>query len=90
MKTLPDNITEYKRTKVFTEKTIPKALLNFHNTKEGVWGVITVEQGQLEYQIVDTVEKYILSPQQSGIVEPTVVHKIKPLGKVLVYVIFYR
>jgi len=37
--------------KVFTATTIPKGLLNRHNTKVGTWGVLTIFRGSLEYKI---------------------------------------
>ena len=38
MKTLPNNVTAYKKTPVFDETIIPKGLLTSHQTKAGVWG----------------------------------------------------
>lgn len=42
MKQLPVNVTAYKRTATFTEKSIPAELLKSHNTKAGVWGKIVI------------------------------------------------
>ena len=53
MKSLPDHVQRYKSTPVFTEETVPKGLLKDHNTKNGVWGLICIEQGELEYIIED-------------------------------------
>ena len=89
MKQLPDHVKAYKRTPDFDENTVPAGLLKNHNTKAGVWGVINVQEGKLEYTIVnDSVE--ILSPSCYGIVEPEVVHHIKPLGAVSFFVEFYK
>ncbi len=91
MNTLPDNVTAYKRTPEFTELTVPKGLLKDHQTKEGVWGKITILEGGLEYTIIEPEFEIIeLSPDRHGIVEPTILHHIKPLGKVRFYVEFYR
>ncbi len=52
-------------------------------------GLIQVENGQLEYTI-ENKEVHILTPEKSGVVEPTVTHHVKPLGEVLFSVEFYR
>lgn len=90
MKSLPDTVAPYQRTKTFTEDTVPKGLLTDHTTKAGIWGVITVEWGVLEYSIPGTGETVTLDPTQQGIIEPEVVHRVKPLGEVAFYVEFCR
>ncbi len=89
MKSLPKNVTAYKRTPAFTQETVPKGLLNNHSTKDGVWGVIHIEEGELEYTIENN-ETYILTKDKSGVVEPEILHHIKPLGKVSFSVEFYK
>lgn len=89
MKTIPKNLKAYKRTPLFTEESIPAALLNKHNTKAGVWGLINVEEGELEYQI-ENGGSYILSASCPGVVEPEVFHHVRPLGKVSFFVEFYQ
>eukprot|EP00532_Pseudo-nitzschia_australis_P008665 CAMPEP_0168177906 /NCGR_PEP_ID=MMETSP0139_2-20121125/8764_1 /TAXON_ID=44445 /ORGANISM="Pseudo-nitzschia australis, Strain 10249 10 AB" /LENGTH=201 /DNA_ID=CAMNT_0008097109 /DNA_START=104 /DNA_END=709 /DNA_ORIENTATION=+ len=55
MPILPKNAVKYsqvpKEGNVFTETTIPKGLLNRHNTKAGTWGVIKILKGSLHYNI---------------------------------------
>ena len=89
MKKLPDNVVAYQRTNLFTQDSGPPGLLKNHSTKEGVWGLIQVENGQLEYTI-ENKDVHILTPEKSGVVEPTVTHHVKPLGEVLFSVEFYR
>jgi tellurite resistance-related uncharacterized protein len=89
MKQLPDNVKAYKRTPTFTEETVPEGLLNNHNTKAGVWGLIQIEEGKLEYTI-ENEEVYILTKENHGIVEPGILHHIKPLGKVFFSIEFYK
>ena len=89
MKKLPDNVVAYQRTKLFTQDSVPPGLLKNHSTKEGVWGLIQIENGQLEYTI-ENKDVHILTPEKSGVVEPTVTHHVKPLGEVLFSVEFYR
>lgn len=91
MKALPFNVIAYKKTPVFTQETVPAALLKQHTTKEGSWAKIWVISGQIEYQIlVDPPEEHLLTPDLPGIVEPQTPHQVKPLGPVEFYVEFYR
>ena len=91
MKDLPTNVSAYKNTPEFTEETIPVGLLKDHNTKAGVWGKIVILSGELEYTIQEPeVEVIVLCDSNHGVVEPTILHHIKPLGSVRFYVEFYR
>lgn len=91
---LPDGAEPYKRTPTFTEVSVPSGLLNDHSTKEGVWGLIHVERGQLSYVVTDprrTATERILTPDTPpGVVEPTILHHVAPLGAVSFHVQFYR
>ena len=53
MVTLPPGVQPYRRTDVFTELTVPVALLKAHTTKEGAWALIHVLEGRLAYRIDD-------------------------------------
>lgn len=90
MKSLPDNVVAYKKTPEFDESSLPKGLLNNHQTKEGVWGKIILLEGKLLYTINEPKEEIYLDANNFGVVEPTVYHQVKPLGKVRFYVEFYR
>lgn len=91
MKQLPADVVPYKHTPEFTEETIPAGLLSAHQTKESVWARIVVLEGQLQYTINEPErEVIILSRERHGVVEPTVLHEVKPLGKVRFYVEFHR
>ncbi len=91
MKQLPKNVALYKRTPEFNEQTVPPGLLHGHQTKESVWGKILVLEGKLQYTInKQKKEVIILDPDNIGVVEPTVSHEVKPLGKVRFYVEFHR
>ena len=89
MKKIPDGVTAFRRTDLFTQDTVPKGLLKNHSTKEGVWGHIQVEKGTLEYTIGDG-EVHILTPGRNGVIEPKVIHHVKPLGEVSFFVEFHR
>lgn len=96
MKSLPENVAPYHRTDLFDETTVPAGLLKDHTTKDGVWGLIQVAAGRLEYVIEAdaaanrSAEIHILEPGTDGVVEPTVKHRVRPLGPVKFYVEFLR
>lgn len=90
MKTIPATATAYKQTTTFTQDTLPAGLRSAHRTAEGVWGRITVLDGALHYEILEPYESQVLTPEMSGVVEPTVPHQVTPLGEVKFFVEFYR
>ncbi len=79
----------YRSTPVFDENTLPQALRKNHNTKQGVWGVIRVLEGQVRLNIVDPPSEIILSPDQPGAVLPQQLHYVTPLGAMRMRVDFY-
>lgn len=91
---IPAGYESYGRTTVFTETTVPVALLKAHTTKEGAWALIQVLEGRLSYRVVDPrVEsrEEVLTPEGTpGVIEPTILHVVQPLGKVRFYVEFFR
>ena len=91
MKTIPQNCKPYKRTPVFSESSVPAGLLRAHQTKVGTWGSIVVVEGQLLYRVLEPeTTEYLLDSQQSGVVEPGVLHEVEPQGNVRFFVEFYR
>ena len=91
MKELPANVPSYRKTPEFDESSIPRGLLKAHQTKEGVWGKITVSKGKLECKINDPeTEIVILDKNRYGVVEPTILHEVKAIGKVKFHVEFYK
>ncbi|MET0377423.1 MAG: DUF1971 domain-containing protein [Spongiibacteraceae bacterium] len=91
MKPLPETVVAYKRTPEFDESSVPNGLLKSHQTKENVWGKIVVLEGALQYSILQPeLEVMLLDANNYGVVEPTVLHEVKPVGNVRFYVEFYR
>ncbi|MCB0272068.1 MAG: DUF1971 domain-containing protein [Bdellovibrionales bacterium] len=89
MRTLPADVKKYHQSDLFNEKTVPDRLLKMHDTKANTWAVICVQQGKLEYTILESNQSYVLTPTKKGIVAPEQEHKIKPLGEVEFYIEFY-
>ena len=91
MKLIPETVKAYKKTPVFNEETVPKGLLKDHRTQKDVWGKINILEGELVYTIhSDPPETATLTPDHPGVVEPEMLHYIKPNGKVSFYVEFYK
>lgn len=92
--TLPPGVKPYARTGEFSETSVPRALLKAHSTRDGAWALIHVLQGKLAYRITDPrrpAQEWILSPEEPpGVVEPTILHEVAPLGAVRFYVEFHR
>ena len=90
MKTLPPGLQFTRRTPEFTEAAVPAGLLHEHRTRPGIWGVIQVLEGTLEYHILEPLEeRHRLTPGHPGIVEPTMKHQVAPLGPVRFFVEFH-
>ena len=91
---LPENVLPLRRTPTFTESTVPLGLLKAHSTKEGSWGLIHVLEGALAYRLCDPrraqAETTLTPDGAPGVVEPTILHEVEPLGRVQFYVEFHR
>jgi hemoglobin len=91
---LPDDARPYRRTPVFTQDTVPAALLRAHTTKEGTWALIRVLEGRLAYRVCDPrrpASEVVLTPlTKAGVIEPTIAHLVEPLGAVRFYVEFHQ
>lgn len=91
MKVLPSTVSPYRQTPEFDENSVPAGLLKSHSTKMGVWGKIIVLDGKLLYRILEPdIEEIMLTPETSGVVEPTVKHEVVPVQSVRFYVEFYQ
>ena len=88
---LPESYTASRRTSTFDEASIPAGLLRRHTTRRGIWALIHVARGRLEYRVeapFDTRE--ILEPGVPGVVLPEVEHCVAPLGAVSFCVEFWH
>lgn len=91
MKQLPAHVKAYQCSPEFTEESVPASLLRAHQLKEAVWAKIIVLEGKLQYTINEPETEVIMLDETCyGVVEPVVLHEVKPLGKVRFYVEFYR
>ena len=91
---LPEGVEHYRSTADFTEASLPAALRRDHVTKDGAWGLIRVAEGRLAYRITDPrrepAEAVLAPDAPPGVIEPTMLHHVEPLGPVRFRVEFYR
>lgn len=87
---IPAGYVVSRRTPVFTQETVPPALLSAHQTKGGAWALIHVLEGKLRYCVETPPSESILAPGQPGVIEPEVRHRVEPIGPVRFYLEFHR
>ncbi len=88
---LPAGFVAYRRTPIFDETSVPRALLSRHGTKTGIWARIHVLEGRLRYRLHEPFgEEQVLEPTTPGVVLPGVEHDVTPLGAVRFFVEFHR
>ena len=90
MPVLPAGLREYKRTASFSEAEVPAGLLRDHGTKAGVWALIVIEAGALEYTLEKPLQTFLLTPEVPGVIPPLVPHRVKLRGPVSFHVEFLR
>ena len=88
MPVLPEAAQEYRRSATFTEDSVPAGLLRDHGTKPGVWALIVLESGQLDYTFESPFRTFLLSPERPGIIPPEVPHHVSVIGPVRFHVEF--
>jgi tellurite resistance-related uncharacterized protein len=89
---MPAGYAPYNRTATFTQATIPKGLLHQHQTKPGVWAVLHVTSGALEFLETEGSgeSKQRVSSGQRATIRPGVEHRVLPLEDVEFCVEFWR
>jgi tellurite methyltransferase len=88
---LPDGYAPYRRTPDFSEQSVPAALLADHSTKRGVWGLIHVSSGRLEYHVQSPPERSeVVVPGTPGVIAPEVKHRVACPEPVAFFVEFWR
>ncbi len=90
-RTLPAGAVAYSRTKLFDRQTLPDKLGTEHSTKAGVWALIHVESGQVDYVLsgADTPLATI-EAGQSFVVLPQEVHRVALSDDAAFFVEFHR
>ena len=86
MAEIPEGLRVYNK----SHKTTPGMMKNDHRVRVGVWGKIIVQVGEVIYMIPERDETHTLTPDNSGIIEPLVTHKVDPQPGAKFYIEFYR
>lgn len=81
---MPKNAEAYKKTKVFTESSIPEALKNNHSTSAGVWGLVHVLKGRIRYSVApdnhcNTEQHYTIDAEYTALIIPKALHRVTVL-----------
>jgi len=87
---IPAGYVAYRRTPVFTQDTVPSALLSAHETRDGAWVLLHVLDGKLRFHIENPPAETILEPGRPGVIKPNVRHHVEPLGAVRFYLEFHH
>ena len=85
----PSNLLKYSQSPVFTERTVPSALLKDHRTKASVWGKLIVNKGTLIYQRIDQPAQTLVAGD-SATIFPQELHHVIPQDTVEFQVEFYK
>lgn len=84
MSSIPTNFVNYKSTPIFNRDTVPKMLVHEHNTREGVYGKISVVAGALKFygftqRRGDVEQEVVIEANNSLISPPQYWHKVELL-----------
>jgi tellurite resistance-related uncharacterized protein len=89
---MPTGHVAYKRTAAFRRETIPAGLLHQHETKRGVWAILCVSSGNLEFFETTAAgeTRTALAAGATQVILPEVQHRVAPQGEVEFSVEFWR
>lgn len=90
LKEPPPGTQRYKTTPVFTATTTPAGLLKKHCTKPGVWAVICVTDGALNFFREDETHGVLLAAGERLACPPELTHHIEPAETVTFQIEFWR
>ena len=80
----------YKSTPEFDEESLPQAIRQAHSTKEGVWGLLRVIEGEARLVFHDPARAVMVRPDAPAPIPPQAVHHVELEGPVRLRVEFYR
>lgn len=89
---LPAGHAPYRRTPTFDSTTLPRALLERHDTKPGVWAVLHVVDGAVELieQAGGGERRQVVSAGGRAVICPEVEHRLELSGGVALYLELWR
>lgn len=89
-KQIPEKLSPYKKTKIFTSDTVPKALQKDHQIIKDSWAKLMVIEGELILKFQNQTEGFLITANSPGIIEPEIPHHIEVSNEVSFYIEFYN
>jgi tellurite resistance-related uncharacterized protein len=80
----------YKCTPVFNEESLPGAIRSAHATKEGVWGLLRVLEGEVRLIFHDPRREVRVDPENPAPIPPQALRHVETSGPMRMQVEFYR
>ena len=89
---LPAGHVPYRRTPTFARATLPRALLERHDTKAGVWAVLHVVSGAAELVELDAggERRQLVTAGGHAVICPEVEHRLALPGEVELFLELWR
>lgn len=87
---MPSGMTEFSRTKLYTEATVPDKLRKHHCLSKDVWGLLTVKSGMLTYSLEEGGFDVAVKQGQSVVIPPEALHFVTPGDQVSFDVAFFK
>ena len=75
---LPAGLHLTRTTSEFTLATMPKGLRSAHRVADGVWGLLQVRAGTVDYVIEKSGERRTVSSGEAQVIDPGLRHHIEP------------
>ena len=80
----------YKTTPEFDEASLPDAIRNRHSTKQGVWGLLRVIEGEVTLVFEDPPRRVRVTPEAPAEIAPEARHHVETGGQMRMIVEFHR
>jgi len=89
--TLPENVTYVRSTPEFDEATVPAGLLRAHQVAAGVWGLLVVSEGVVEFTFEDDSDtSRVVTAGETQVIPPSRPHHIVVRDPAKFHVEFHR
>lgn len=87
---LPPGSSFVRATPEFDADSVPGGLLRAHRIAEGVWGVLVVSAGTVNYVLEASDSAVSLSAGDRQVIAPGVLHHVEPSPDARFFVEFHR
>ena len=80
----------YSHSPIFDEQTLPAAIRTAHSTKDGVWGLLHVLDGEVDLLFPDNGRREHVTPGHPALIPPQEKHHVELRGAMRMQIEFYR